>query len=479
MRALLAVALLLACAAPAAAAPALAPLGSFDQPTYAIGAPGDDSRIFVIERPGRVRLLVNGVVQPAPFLDLSAIAETNYDERGLLSLAFAPDYATSGRFYVYLTVTAAAAVGGSDGEIQVRAYQRSSANPDVADPASGRVLLAIPHTDAQNHNGGQLQFGPDGKLYLGTGDGGGGNDQFHHSQDPSSLLGKLIRLDVSQADPAPEVVSRGLRNPWRFSFDPAGRIVIGDVGQDNVEEIDIGLAADYGWPCLEGNRPNVSDPGCAGGGTAPPFLTHTHGGDGFCSITGGYVITDPGLPTLQGRYIYGDYCKGDLYTVDLANAATDADTGLHVDQLSSFGEDACGRILVASLAGTVYRLVDGAPSWCAAAGGAAPPAPAADTRPARVALNVTGLRSLRRRHYLTVTLRPDESCRLTVGAVRFHTVRRALAANQRARVKLRLTAKGLRYVRRHHRRLRVAVRLRTVDAAGNPGTYTRRVTVRR
>jgi hypothetical protein len=482
MKALLTVAVLLAFAAPASAAPALVPLGSFDQPTYATGPPGDDSRVFVTERTGRVRLLVNGAVQATPFLDLSAITQTDYDERGLLSIAFPPDYAASGRFYVYLT--ALAPPGATDGEIEVRAYQRSATNPDVADPSSGRVLLAIPHTDNKNHDGGQLQFGPDGKLYLGTGDGGGANDQYHHSQDPNSLLGKLIRLDVSQPSPAPEVVSRGLRNPWRFSFAPDGRIVIGDVGQDNVEEVDVGLAANYGWPCLEGNRVNsgYSDPGCASGGTAPPFLTHTHGGDGFCSITGGYVVTDPGLPTLKGRYIYGDYCKGDIYSVDLANAATDADTGLNVPQLSSFGQDACGRILVVSLAGNVDRLLDGPPSGCALSGGAAPPpAAAADTRPAHVAVNVTGQRSLRRRHYLRVTLRPDEGCQITVRAARFRTVTRSLAAGQRARVKLRLTARGLRSVRRalrRHQHPRITLRLRTADAAGNPGTYTRHVRVR-
>jgi hypothetical protein len=193
------------------------------------------------------------------------------------------------------------------------------------------------------------------------------------------------------------------------------------------------------------------------------------------------VITDPGLPTLKGRYIYGDYCKGDLYTVDLADAATDADTGLNVPQLSSFGRDACGRILVVSLAGPVDRLLAGAPSGCAFSGGAAPPPASADRRPARVAVNVTGLRSLRRRHYLRVTLRPDESCRITVRAARFHTLTRSLAANQRARLKLRLTARGRRSVRRalrDHRHPRVNLRLRTTDAAGNAGTYTRRLRLR-
>jgi Glucose / Sorbosone dehydrogenase len=479
MRVLLTVGVLLAFAAPASAAPALVPLGSFDQPTYATGPPGDDSRVFVTERSGRVRLLVNGAVQATPFLDLSAITQTDYEERGLLSIAFPPDYAASGRFYVYLT--ARAPPGATDGEIEVRAYQRSAANPNVADPSSGRVLLAIPHTDNKNHDGGQLQFGPDGKLYLGTGDGGGANDQYHHSQDPNSLLGKLIRLDVSQPSPAPEVVARGLRNPWRFSFAPDGRIVIGDVGQDNVEEVDVGLAANYGWPCLEGTRPNVSDAGCAGGGTAPPVLQHSHSGDGFCSITGGYVVRDPALPTLAGRYLYGDFCQGGLRSVDLANPASDAATGLNVAQLSSFGEDACGRILVLSLAGSVFRLVDGAPSPCPA-GTTTPPPPPPDTRACKIGVRVTGIRSVRKRHYLTLALRSDESCTATATAkikhvATFKTVKKKkLTAGGRTVLKLKLTKKGRAAVRRafhRHKRLRVAVRVRAVDAAGNVSGYTR------
>ena len=166
----------------------------------------------MVERPGPVRVVRDGVTLGAPFLDLSAITQSDDTERGLLSMAFAPDYATSGRFSVYLTAKPA-------GSIEIREYVRS-ANPDVAEPGSARVLLTIPHAEAGNHNGGQVQFGPDGKLWLATGDGGGSNDQFGHAQDPNSLLGKLIRLDP--AAPAPEVVARGLRNPWRFSFAPDG-----------------------------------------------------------------------------------------------------------------------------------------------------------------------------------------------------------------------------------------------------------------
>src|SRR5262249_16620071 len=171
-----------------------------------------------------------------------------------LSIAFPADYATSGRFYVYLTVTSAVATSGTAGELQIREYHRSAADPNVADPAGFRVIVAVRHDEAQNHNGGQLQFGPDGQPYAGTGDRGGANNQFGHAQDASSLLGKLLRFDVSAATPAPEILARGLRNPWRFSFDRAtGQLYIGDVGQDEVEEIDAGLAANYGWPCFEGN----------------------------------------------------------------------------------------------------------------------------------------------------------------------------------------------------------------------------------
>ena len=293
-------------AAPAEAAPALVKAGDFADPTYATAPPGDASRLVVTERAGRVRIIRDGTVLAQPFLDVAAITESAYNERGLLSVAFAPDYATSGRFYVFITASAAAAVSGTLGELQVREYRRSAADPDVADPASARLLLSIPHTDAQNHNGGQLQFGSDGKLWLGTGDGGGSNNQFGHSQDPASLLGKLIRLDPLA--PAPEVVARGLRNPWRFSFDRAtGQLVIGDVGQDEIEEVDVGLAANYGWSCFEGTTRRASDPACDTG-TAMPVLQKTHSGDGFCSITGGYVVRDPGLPSLLGRYLYGDFC---------------------------------------------------------------------------------------------------------------------------------------------------------------------------
>src|SRR3954451_24450062 len=271
--------------APASAAPSLVTGGDFSSPTYAPGAPDSPDRVFVTERAGMVRVVDGGVVKS--FLDLTSVALTDGSERGLLSLAFAPDYASSGRFYVYMTVNAASAVSGTDGEIQVREYRRSASDPDAADPAGARLLLSIPHNEAPNHNGGQLQFGPDGKLWLGTGDGGGGNHQLGHAQDPSSLLGKLIRLDP--AAPAPEIVAVGLRNPWRFSFDRAtGLLTIGDVGQGKYEEIDAGLAANYGWGGLEGTHVGPTPPPRCASGTAIPVLEKPH--PDFCSIIGGYVV---------------------------------------------------------------------------------------------------------------------------------------------------------------------------------------------
>jgi hypothetical protein len=453
-------------------------VGDFDAPTYAAGAPGDASRVFVVEKPGRVRLVRDGAVLAQPFLDVTASTLSADEERGLLSAAFAPDYATSGKFYVYLTAR-------PSGELQVWEYTRSAANPDVADASSGRLLLAIPHPDAPNHNGGQLQFGPDGKLWLGTGDGGGGNDQFGHSQDPASLLGKLIRLDP--ASPAPEVVARGLRNPWRFSFDRAGgQLVIGDVGQNAFEEVDVGVAANYGWPCFEGTARGPSSPASCTSGAAAPVLTKSHSGDGFCSITGGYVVRDPGLPTLAGRYLYGDFCASGLRSVDLAAPGSDAAVGVSVDSLSSFGEDACGRILVVSLGGPVYRLVDGALSACAppAPGPAAPPV---DSRACVVSARVTGMRSARRTRRLTVALRTDEPCRAEVrarirGVARFKTTAAALTPGQRTVLRVRLTTRGTRALRRalrRHTSLRVALSVRARDAAGNTRTLRRTVRVRR
>jgi hypothetical protein len=456
----------------AEAAPSLSKVGDFAEPTYATGAPGDAARVFVVERKGRIVAWRDGSAQT--FLDLTAETLSDSSERGLLSMAFAPDYASTGRFFVYLTI--------AGGDIQVREYRRGG-NPDAADPATGRVLLTIPHREAANHNGGQLQWGPDGQLWLGTGDGGGGDDQYRHSQDPGSLLGKLIKVNVDTG--AATIASVGLRNPWRFSFDRAGgQIVIADVGQGNREEINVGLAGNYGWPCFEGTANGPRRDATCVSGAAVPVLEKNHSGDGYCSITGGYVVRDPGLPTLNGRYIYGDFCATGLRSVDLANPGSDAAVGLSVENLSSFGEDACGRILVVSLSGPVHRLVDGASSACDLA--SPPPAVAPDTRACSLSLRTTGLRSVRKLKRLSVALRTDEGCRATVkakikGVAQFRSARSSLTAGKRAVVRVRLTARGSKAVRRALRRkssLSVALRVSAVDAAGNVRTVDRTVRIR-
>ncbi len=486
--------LVLVFAAPAGAAPTLVPLGRFTSPTWAGSPAGDTRRVFVTERVGRVRLILDGVVQTTPFINLTGITLATSQERGLLSVAFAPDYAFSGRFYVYLTAQSPA------GEIQIREYRRSVVNENVGDPMTGRLLLAIPHSQASNHNGGQLQIGPDGKLWLATGDGGGSNDQFGHAQDPTSMLGKLLRLDPASGDG--EMVGVGLRNPWRFSFLPDGQIVIADVGQNQYEEINVGVASNYGWPSWEGANKRASDPRCDTG-TAMPVLTKTHSGDGFCSITGGYVVRDPGLPTLLGRYVYGDFCNDALRSVFLPAGTGDAPVGVDVPNLSSFGEDACARLLVVSLTGAVSRMVDGAPTPCGdptptPTPSAAPtptptpsptvaptatpsPTPTAtptpgvvpsaaptpnpvvvDRRPCAVLFRVTGFRSLSRRGYLNVALRTDETCRVTISARGFRRVTTRVVPNTRPVVKLR-----------GKRSRRVVVIVRTRDAAGNTGRLQR------
>jgi glucose/arabinose dehydrogenase len=351
----------------------LAKIGSFDQPLYVTAPPGDRSRVFVVEQPGRIRVVKGGKTLSAPFLDVSG-AVSCCGERGLLSLAFAPDYATSGRFYVDYTDKA--------GDTRVVEYRAPS--PDRADPSTARTVLAVDQPEP-NHNGGLLVFGPDGELYVGLGDGGGGDDQHGsrgNGQNVGVLLGKILRIDprrrgsrpytVPASNPftkrsgaRPEIWSWGLRNPWRFSFDRRkGDLVIGDVGQDTREEIDFaprsqgaGRGVNYGWRPREGAIQNPAYPSERAKGAVSPVLDYPHTG-GRCSITGGYVVRDRGL-SLYGRYVYGDYCEGTIYSVRLrpGRARDRRPIGAKVPGLSSFGEDAAGRVYVTSQAGPVYRIV--------------------------------------------------------------------------------------------------------------------------
>jgi len=375
-------ALVVSASAGAATLPELRPVGSFSAP-IAVAVPlHEDHLLFVVERAGRVRVLRDGTMLARPFLDISALVST-VGEGGLLSLSFAPRYWQTGRFVVVYTDLA--------GSIHITEYRRSVSDPELADPVSARAILTIPHPSFTNHYGGSSAFGPDGLLYVGTGDGGGGGDTLGNAQNLGSLLGKLLRIDPFGGDPyvippgnpfvgtagaRPEIFAYGLRNPWRFAFDRAtGDMVIGDVGQADREEVDFVPAPvpgglNFGWNVYEGSR--MYGPGSAPGAVFPVF-EYQHDGS-VCSITGGLVVRDPALPALLGRYVYGDWCAGEIHALMLALplATDDADTGLNVPQLVSFGEDGGGCVYAVSLAGMVYRL---------ATVGAAAPLPCADVPP--------------------------------------------------------------------------------------------------
>jgi glucose/arabinose dehydrogenase len=347
-------------------------IGAFDAPVYVTGAPGFPELLFVVEQPGRVLVLKGG--QPRTFLDLRNLV--NYGgERGLLSLAFPPDYASSGRFYVYYTDGA--------GAIRVDEFHRRT--PTRASAGSRRPVIRIPHPINSNHNGGQLQF-LGNLLYFATGDGGSGGDPPNNAQNKDVLLGKLLRIDPRAAGGRPysvppsnpfvgepgrdEIYSYGLRNPFRFSFDTTGgqpRLAIGDVGQDRFEELDyltVGRAngANFGWDAFEGfskyeeENGGTPDPG----GTVKPIFTYGRSrGGSSCTIIGGFVARDPRLPALRGRYLYADLCEGQLRSLvpHLKRASGDRRLGLKVESPSSFGEDQRRRLYVVSLEGPVYRLV--------------------------------------------------------------------------------------------------------------------------
>lgn len=349
-------------------------IGDFDTPVYVAAAPGAPRLLFVVEQGGEIAVVKNGKQLSRPFLDLSEEISTG-GERGLLSVAFPPDYAASGLFYVYYTDPA--------GNIRVDEFRRATATR--ADPGSRRQVIEIPHPGESNHNGGQLQFLGD-DLYLGTGDGGSGGDPPNNAQNKEVLLGKLLRIDPRAADGKPytvpadnpfvgkagrdEIYSYGLRNPFRFSFDTAGgrspKLTIGDVGQNRFEELDYttvaaAAGANFGWDALEGRTPYSEENGDTPdpGGTVKPVFVYSHDRDGSCTIIGGYVVHDRSLPALAGRYVYADLCEGDLRSLvpHRGRAGGDRQLGLHVDSPSSFGEDLAGHVYVTSLEGPVYRLV--------------------------------------------------------------------------------------------------------------------------
>jgi glucose/arabinose dehydrogenase len=346
-------------------------LGSFDQPVAVTGAPGDSSRVFVLQRNGQVMLLLHGRAQGRPFLDIAGSVYTQGgDEEGLLGIAFPSDYARSGLFYLDYTV--------QGGDIEIVQYRRSASSPNLADPSSARLILRIAHHEFSNHNGGQLAFGPEGDLYIGVGDGGSEGDPHSNGQNTDTLLGKILRIAPSvaggytipsgnpfagQAGKRPEIWAYGLRNPWRFSFDSTtGDMIVGDVGQDEQEEVDFapahtGAGANYGWSVWEGTRRNK--PGTAPG-AAFPTLTVSHS-SGYCAIIGGYVVRDRTLPSFYGRYLFGDFCRPQIESVKLRRGRASGlnATGLQVSALTSMGQDASGHVYLTSLDGPVYRVAAG------------------------------------------------------------------------------------------------------------------------
>ncbi len=345
-------------------------VGTFDQPLYVTGAPGDTRRLYVVEQTGRIMVVRGGRKLSRPFLDIRSLV-TSGGEQGLLSVAFPRDHQRTGRFYVYYT--------DRRGDQRVVEYRRSSA--DRANRGSARLVLRMPD-DESNHNGGLMKFGPDGLLYIGTGDGGGGGDRHGrrgNGQNLGSLLGKILRIDprrtgsrryrvpsgnpfVSRRGARTEIYSYGLRNPWRFSFDRStGALTIADVGQGEIEEVNFrpknrGRGANFGWRPFEGSKVFAS--GESAPGHVKPVVEHSHD-DGWCSITGGYVVRDRSVPSLAGTYVYGDFCLGQIYGAKLrsSGSTTRRVPGLpKVENLASFGEDTRGRVYVVSLGGTVSRI---------------------------------------------------------------------------------------------------------------------------
>jgi glucose/arabinose dehydrogenase len=336
-------------------------------PVYVTSPPGD-ARLFIVEQPGRIRIVQNGQLMTQPFLDIISRVGSG-GERGMLSVAFHPQYSANGFFYVYFTAT--------NGDIRIERF-RVSSNPNVADPASSKLILGVPHPRG-NHNGGLALFGPDGMLYLGLGDGGGGGDPDRNGQNANTLLGALLRIDVNTGDPYSipagnpfigrsdargEIWAIGLRNPWRFAFDPqGGNLYVADVGQGDREEVNVVSATragvNYGWNIMEGSVCyNASS--CDRQGLELPAVEYRHLGNA-CSVTGGFVYRGSAIPELAGHYFYGDYCAGFVKSFRYENgAATDERTWElgNIGNVTSFGQDAAGELYITAGNGVVYRIVE-------------------------------------------------------------------------------------------------------------------------
>ncbi|MFN3959359.1 MAG: PQQ-dependent sugar dehydrogenase [Parvularculaceae bacterium] len=358
------------------------------QPLFLLGRGDGTNRVFIVEKAGQVEILnlATGLLNPTPFLDLTTAINAS-GEQGLLGMALAPDFATSGVFYVHLN--------NLSGDTEIRRYRAQVSNPDLADLATGDVILTVDQPAATNHKGGWIGFGPGDLLYIALGDGGGANDPFGNGQNRNTLLGAMLRIDPSTdafpADPlrdyaippsnpfasgggAPEILAFGLRNPFRASFDRAtGDLFIGDVGQGAIEEIDLirptDVGVNFGWPVLEGTR--VNQPGSTAGMT-PPIAEYAHGSgprEGN-SVTGGYVYRGP-VEALQGQYVIADFISANVwsfaansaaqgstipssaFTIQTAAFAPDIGT---LNNIASFGEDDAGNLFIVGIDGEIFRL---------------------------------------------------------------------------------------------------------------------------
>jgi hypothetical protein len=478
----------------------------YDSPTYVTSEPGEPNRLYIVEQDGRIRLSVGGV--SSAFLDIADLVRSPEDadggnEQGLLSMAFSPNSQTTGLFYVFYT-----AQEGGAGALRIDEF-------DVdADPveSSRRAVIEVPHDGAaQNHNGGQLQFGPDGHLYASTGDGGAGNSA--NAQNVGSLLGKILRIAPAGASPGgysvpagnpfagptpgrDEIWSLGLRNPWRFSFDRVtGALTIGDVGQGSWEEVDFepqsagaGRGDNFGWNCREGMHDFATAPPCD---DPPPFTEpiFEYANDGStCAITGGYVVRDPALGDLLGRYVYADLCEGVVRSLCPAvPAATNARSeGVPVSTPTSFGEDLAGRIYVVQRGGEVSRLTGPAEEGqCPQtppppSGSPGDPGPRADTTAPGLTLRGERRHDLGDSRVLEMRASANEAADVELSAavkpdrrgkfdLRDKSV--GLPAGVEQRIKWRLSRREARRAKRRLRRgkkLSVRVRGRATDAAGNP-----------
>lgn len=343
-------------------------LGGYDDPVLVTAPKGTSRRIFIVERTGRIEVATHtgsGWHKEGTFLDIRDRVKSTYGEQGLLGLAFDPDYASNGRFYVDYTRK-------PDGDTVVAEFRRSSATR--ARKSSYRRVLHIAQPYS-NHNGGMVAFGPDGYLYIGMGDGGSAGDPGNRAQNKNSLLGKILRIrpyrsggrayTVPRSNPfvgrsgSDLVWSYGLRNPWRFSFDRVtGDLWIGDVGQNRYEEVDLatngsgrGRGVNYGWRKCEGRRTYPGNRRCTFG--KQPLRVYSHGASG-CSVTGGYAYRGPGDAAWRGAYVYGDYCSGRVWVISRSGRTlASRDTG-HL--ISGFGEDGAGRLFMTDLRGSVLQV---------------------------------------------------------------------------------------------------------------------------